>query len=57
LSKKNGVKQEDKVNRRIGRTTEKYPSKNKLYEIDLQVSEDKTVVGCQNEVESVRKGR
>jgi transposase len=43
LSKKNGVKKEDKVNRRIGRATEKYPSISKLYDIELQVSEDKTV--------------
>lgn len=43
LSKKRGIKQEDKVNRRIGRATEKYPSISKLYDIELQVSEDKTV--------------
>jgi transposase len=43
LSKKRGVKQEDKVNRRIGRATEKYPSISKLYGIALQVSTDKTV--------------
>jgi hypothetical protein len=43
LSKKRGVKREDKVNRRIGRAMEKYPSISKLYDIELQVSEDKTV--------------
>ncbi|MDR2027060.1 MAG: IS1634 family transposase [Prevotellaceae bacterium] len=43
LSKKNGVKKEDKVNRRIGRAIEKYPSISKLFDIELQVSEDKTV--------------
>ncbi|MDR1340094.1 MAG: IS1634 family transposase [Prevotellaceae bacterium] len=43
LSKKRGVKQEDKVNRRIGRATEKYPSVSKLYDMELQVSTTKTV--------------
>jgi transposase len=43
LSKKNGVKKEDKVNRRIGRAIERYPSISKLFDIALQVSEDKTV--------------
>jgi transposase len=43
LSKKRGIKQEDKVNRRIGRAIEKYPSVSKLYDIDLQVDDDKTV--------------
>jgi transposase len=45
LSKKRGVKTEEKVNRRIGRATEKYPSVSKLYETALEVSEDKTVTG------------
>jgi transposase len=43
LTKKHGIKQADKVNRRIGRAMEKYPSISKLYDIDLQVSEDQTV--------------
>jgi hypothetical protein len=43
LSKKHGMKQEEKVNRRIGRAIEKYPSISKLYDIELQVSDDKTV--------------
>ncbi|MDR0683436.1 MAG: transposase, partial [Dysgonamonadaceae bacterium] len=43
LSKKHGVKRENRVNRRIGRAIEKYPSISKLYDIELQVSDDKTV--------------
>jgi hypothetical protein len=43
LSKKHGVKREEMVNRRIGRAIEKYPSISKLYDIELQVSDDKTV--------------
>jgi transposase len=43
LFKKKGVKTEEKVNRRIGRATEKYPSVSKLYDIELEVSENKTV--------------
>ena len=36
LTKKNGIKKTDKVNRRIGRVLEKYPSMNKYYRIDVQ---------------------
>lgn len=44
LSKKHGVKTEEKVNRRIGWATEKYPSISQLYDISLEVSENKTVI-------------
>ena len=43
LSKKRGVKQEDKVNRRIGRLLQKYPSVSKGYKIELQSDENKVV--------------
>jgi hypothetical protein len=43
LSKKKGVKEEDKVNRRIGRLNEKYPKVNQLYKIELQTNENKIV--------------
>jgi hypothetical protein len=43
LSKKKGVKEEDKVNRRIGRLNEKYPKVNQLYKIELQTDEKKIV--------------
>lgn len=36
LTKKSGIKKIDKVNRRIGRVLEKYPSMNKYYRIDVQ---------------------
>lgn len=36
LTKKNGIKKMDKVNRRIGRVLQKYPSMNKYYQIDVQ---------------------
>lgn len=35
LNKKGGVKQVDKVNRRIGRVMEKYPSMNKYYSVEV----------------------
>jgi len=43
LSKKRGVKQEEAVNRRIGRMMQKFPSISKLYTIELKVDEHKTV--------------
>ena len=43
LSKKRGIKEEGAVNQRIGRLKQKYPSVSKLYTIELQVGEDKTV--------------
>lgn len=36
IAKKNGVKQSDKVNQRIGRAIEKYPSMAKLYQIEIK---------------------
>ena len=43
LSKKSGVKQYDKVNQRIGRAKQKYPSIQKYYNIELEC-EDKKIV-------------
>jgi transposase len=43
LSKKRGVKEEGKVNQRIGRLKQKYPSISKLYKIELKVDENKRV--------------
>ena len=43
LSKKRGIKEEGKVNQRIGRLRQKYPSISKLYTIELKVDENKTV--------------
>jgi len=44
LSKKRGIKDEGRVNQRIGRLMQKYPSIGKLYTIELKVDEKKTVV-------------
>jgi hypothetical protein len=44
LSKKRGIKKEGAVNQRIGRLKQKYPSISKLYNIELKVDENKTVV-------------
>ena len=43
LSKKSGVKQYDKVNQRIGRAKQKYPSIQQFYNIELEC-EDKKIV-------------
>jgi transposase len=43
LSKKKGVKAEERVNRRIGRLIEKYPKVSQLYKIELQTNEKKIV--------------
>ena len=43
LSKKRGTKEESKVNQRIGRLKQKYPSISKLYKIELKVDANKTV--------------
>lgn len=39
LSKKGGIKKEDKVHERVGRLMEKYPSVHKYFQIDCQVEE------------------
>jgi hypothetical protein len=44
LSKKRGIKEEGRVNQRIGRLRQKYPSISKLYDIEVKVDENKTVV-------------
>ena len=44
LSKKRGIKKEGAVNQRIGRLRQKYSSISKLYNIELKVNENKTVV-------------
>jgi len=40
LTKKGGVKQQDKVHERIGRLKQKYPSIQRYFDIDIQVKED-----------------
>lgn len=40
LTKKGGVKQEDKVHQRIGRARQKYPSIQRYFDIELEVKED-----------------
>tara|TARA_R110002050_G_scaffold293920_1_gene451099 strand:- start:907 stop:2877 length:1971 start_codon:yes stop_codon:yes gene_type:complete len=40
LTKKGGVKQEDKVHQRIGRLKQKYPSVGRYFDIETQVSEE-----------------
>ena len=40
LSKKGGVKQEDKVHQRIGRLKQKYPSIQRYFDIEIDVKED-----------------
>ena len=44
LSRKRGIKAEGRVNQRIGRLRQKYPSIGKLYTIELKVDDNKTVV-------------
>jgi len=44
LSKKRGIKEEGRVNQRIGRLKQKYPSIGKLYKIEVKANENKTVV-------------
>jgi hypothetical protein len=44
LSKKRGIKHQGAVNQRIGRLKQKYPSISKLYDIELKVDKNKTVV-------------
>jgi hypothetical protein len=43
LSKKGGVKQEDKVHERIGRLKEKYPSISRHFDIKIEVIEEKKI--------------
>lgn len=43
LAKKSGVKQYDKVNQRIGRAKQKYPSIARYYTIDLECTDKETV--------------
>ena len=40
LTKKGGVKQEDKVHQRIGRLKQKYPSIQRYFDIELEVKDD-----------------
>ena len=40
LTKKGGVKQEDKVHQRIGRAQQKYPSIQRYFDIETEVKED-----------------
>ena len=43
LDKKSGIKTRDKVNERIGRLKQKYPSISKYYSVDLEINEDNIV--------------
>ena len=43
LSKKGGVKLEDKVYERIGRLKQKYPSIQRYFDIDLEIKEDEQI--------------
>jgi hypothetical protein len=45
ITKKGGVKQEDKVYERIGRIKQKYPSIGRYYDIDIETKEATTVEG------------
>jgi hypothetical protein len=45
LSKKGGVKQEDKVHERIGRLKQKYPSIQRYFDIELEIKEEVAVKG------------
>jgi len=45
LTKKGGVKQEDKVYERIGRLKQKYPSIQRFFDIELEVKEDIVIKG------------
>jgi hypothetical protein len=47
LSKKSGVKLYDKVNQRIGRAKQKYPSIQRYYTIDLECADNKVVTSMQ----------
>ncbi len=48
LTKKNGVKKADKVNQRIGRTIEKYPSVAKFFTIEVVTEKElATQIICQ----------
>ena len=40
MTKKGGVKQEDKVHQRIGRLKQKYPSIQRYFDIELEVKDD-----------------
>jgi len=40
LTKKSGIKQEDKVHQRIGRAKQKYPSIQRYFDIEIEVKED-----------------
>jgi hypothetical protein len=58
LTKKNGVKKFDKVNQRIGKAVQKYPSVSKYYNIDVQGSQDQNateIVFQKNEVRNLEE--
>jgi transposase len=58
LSKKRGIKEEGAVNQRIGRLRQKYPSVSRLFTIELNVGENKTVSGilCEQSKEAKEAG-
>jgi hypothetical protein len=55
LTKKGGVKQEDKVHERIGRLKQKYPSIQHYFDIELEVKEEVAVKGKKKGKEAVQE--
>jgi len=52
LTKKGGIKQEDKVHERIGRLKEKYPSISRHFEIKVEIKEEKKTTKTTKKSES-----
>jgi len=57
LTKKGGVKQEDKVYERIGRLKQKYPSIQRYFDIELEVKEEAAVKGKNKGKDAVQEKR
>lgn len=57
LSKKGGVKQEDKVHERIGRLKQKYPSIQRYFDIELEIKEEVAVKGKKKGKEAAQEKR
>jgi hypothetical protein len=54
LTKKGGVKQEDKVYERIGRLKQKYPSIGRYFDIEVQVKDDVQIKRKKTETEAIQ---
>jgi len=52
LSKKSGIKQEDKVHERIGRLKEKYPSISRHFDVTTEITEEKKITKKKKKEES-----